>query len=172
VPFVDIDGVENGDQGKSRAPHDHNRDYIEKPVYKTTSAIMEHVKGLNPVVGIDFHRPWTWGGPNDHAFLVKQESPVKEEIEKFGGILKEVVSNDKSPDKIVYTSEYDIDMGVDWNQPGSATFSSFMAKRNARLAMTIEFPYFGVEGMVYDQQNSRKFGANVARALEIYLEKY
>lgn len=171
VPFVDIDGVEKGDQGKSRAPHDHNRDYIEKPVYRTTAAIMDYVKGLNPVVGIDFHSPCAWGGPNDHAFLVKQESPVKEEIEKFGGILKGITMNDKSLEKIVYTSKHDIDMGVDWNQPGSATYSSFMAKQGARLAMTIEFPYFGVEGMVYTQQNSRGFGANVARALETYLEK-
>ena len=29
VPFVDYDGVVDGDQGKSRIPHDHNRDYIE-----------------------------------------------------------------------------------------------------------------------------------------------
>jgi hypothetical protein len=27
VPFVDKDGVEEGDQGKNRRPHDHNRDY-------------------------------------------------------------------------------------------------------------------------------------------------
>ena len=29
LPFVDLDGVEDGDQGKNRAPHDHNRDYGE-----------------------------------------------------------------------------------------------------------------------------------------------
>ena len=28
VPFMDKDGVENGDQGKNRRPHDHNRDYV------------------------------------------------------------------------------------------------------------------------------------------------
>ena len=27
VPFMDKDGVEDGDQGKNRIPHDHNRDY-------------------------------------------------------------------------------------------------------------------------------------------------
>lgn len=27
VPFVDYDGVVNGDQGKNRFQHDHNRDY-------------------------------------------------------------------------------------------------------------------------------------------------
>ena len=35
IPFVDIDGVENGDQGK-QAPHDHNRDYINSPIYPET----------------------------------------------------------------------------------------------------------------------------------------
>ena len=28
VPFMDKDGVEDGDQGKNRRPHDHNRDYV------------------------------------------------------------------------------------------------------------------------------------------------
>ena len=27
APFMDKDGVEDGDQGKNRRPHDHNRDY-------------------------------------------------------------------------------------------------------------------------------------------------
>ncbi|OCT14827.1 hypothetical protein A8709_11705 [Paenibacillus pectinilyticus] len=51
VPFVDIDGVENGDQGKGRAPHDHNRDYIDQPIYAVTRAIMRYVRELRPVAG-------------------------------------------------------------------------------------------------------------------------
>src|SRR5699024_2891825 len=33
IPFVDKDGVEDGDQGKGRNPHDHNRDYRKSPIY-------------------------------------------------------------------------------------------------------------------------------------------
>ena len=42
VPFVDFDGVSDGDQGKSRAPHDHNRDYSydTTPIYPEVAAIM------------------------------------------------------------------------------------------------------------------------------------
>lgn len=29
IPFVDLDGVVDGDQGKNRSPHDHYEDYIE-----------------------------------------------------------------------------------------------------------------------------------------------
>jgi hypothetical protein len=38
IPFVDKDGVENGDQGKNRQPHDHNRDYTNT-IYESTAAL-------------------------------------------------------------------------------------------------------------------------------------
>ncbi len=41
VPFLDKDGVENGDSGKNRAPHDHNRDYNEQPLYPEIAALMK-----------------------------------------------------------------------------------------------------------------------------------
>ena len=41
VPFVDKDGVEEGDQGKNRKPHDHNRDYGEKSIYPEVQAIKD-----------------------------------------------------------------------------------------------------------------------------------
>ncbi len=48
VPFADKDGVEDGDQGKNRAPHDHNRDYGADAIYPETAAI----RGLvNAIVG-------------------------------------------------------------------------------------------------------------------------
>ena len=41
VPFVDYEGVIRGDQGKSRVPHDHNRDYNERPLYPEVAAIQK-----------------------------------------------------------------------------------------------------------------------------------
>lgn len=37
IPFMDKDGVEEGDQGKNRKPHDHNRDYIQE-IYPSVKA--------------------------------------------------------------------------------------------------------------------------------------
>jgi hypothetical protein len=42
VPFVDYDGVVEGDQGKCRSPHDHNRDYTETPLYPEVKAIIDY----------------------------------------------------------------------------------------------------------------------------------
>ena len=43
VPIVDIDGVEDGDQGKNRKPRDHNRDYAGESIYPQVKAIRERL---------------------------------------------------------------------------------------------------------------------------------
>lgn len=57
VPFVDKDGVEEGDQGKNRKPHDHNRDYGEKSIYPEVQAIRDLDKAKNFELSLDFHCP-------------------------------------------------------------------------------------------------------------------
>ena len=56
VPFVDLDGVEAGDQGKGRAPHDHNRNYaLSEHLYPEVQAITELDKEKKFAVAVDFH---------------------------------------------------------------------------------------------------------------------
>ena len=58
VPFVDKDGVEDGDPGKDRRPHDHNRDYVAGR-YSTVRAIrekaVEWAKDKKIILGFDLH---------------------------------------------------------------------------------------------------------------------
>jgi hypothetical protein len=169
IPLVDIDGVENGDQGKSRTPHDHNRDYLPEPVYKVTQAIMEYVRTLNLTVGIDFHSPYKWGDRNDYPFFVKQASPIKEETEKLGAVLRDITSGNFKFGGIEYDQKHDLEMGEEWNQPVHPTCSSFFRQQKAAIACTFEVPYFGTGNPVFTPENSRRFGADFARALEIYL---
>lgn len=169
MPFVDLDGVEQGDQGKSRHPHDHNRDYLKDPVYSTTSAIMKWVEEYNVIAGIDFHSPWKWGDRNDYVFLVKSDSPAKEEAEKLSSFLKASSAENEGKQGIVYSAAYDVDMGVEWNIPGQPTFSTFLSKRGVPLVCAVEFPYFGVDSMVFTQQSCKKFGRDFGKALGMYL---
>lgn len=169
IPFVDLDGVENGDQGKSRAPHDHNRDYLPNPVYKSTKAIMDYVRALNLMVGIDFHSPYKWGERNNYPFFVMQASPVKEEIEKLGAYLEGSTRENFRNGGIKYESLYDLEMGEEWNRPENSTCSSFFYQQGAKIACIFEFPYFGTGSPVFTPENSRLFGADFTRALERYL---
>jgi hypothetical protein len=170
IPFVDLDGVENGDQGKNRRPHDHNRDYTEAPIYRETKAIMDEAAGLeNFAAGIDFHCPFKWGGRNDVPFIVKKGPPAKEENERFGALLEEASLKAGNPCPVKYRSEHDIETGEDWNQPHGTNCSAFFEKQRARLALSFEFPYFGTDPSMITQQHCRQFGAVFAAALERYL---
>jgi hypothetical protein len=57
VPFVDKDGVEEGDQGKNRQPHDHNRDYGDEPLYAEVRAVKALDARLHFRYALDFHCP-------------------------------------------------------------------------------------------------------------------
>jgi hypothetical protein len=54
VPFVDEDGVEDGNAGKNRAPHDHNRDHGSHSLYPDAMALQDKVtesqEGTVPVI--------------------------------------------------------------------------------------------------------------------------
>ncbi|WP_309121092.1 hypothetical protein [Paenibacillus sp.] len=170
VPFVDLDGAERGDQGKGRAPHDHNRDYTDRPLYRSTAALMAYASAFPLEVGIDFHSPYLWGGRNDRPFIVKRRSPMKEEIERFGALLVRATSrSEAAANELRYDGAHDIEAGEDWNQPNDRTCSSFFERRGARLAFSFELPYFGVEGGAVTPHSCRRFGADFAAALEAYV---
>ena len=78
VPFVDKDGVEDGDQGKNRRPHDHNRDYGgradgDHSIYASTRALRERIpawSGGKLRVALDLHCPWIRGEHNEVIYFV------------------------------------------------------------------------------------------------------
>lgn len=169
IPFLDIDGVENGDQGKSRFPHDHNRDYTDTPIYRSTTALMNYAKGLRTTIAIDFHGPFKWGERNDVPFFVNRHSPLKDEIDKLSGMLERISGDRSEADAIRHFSKHNLSMGEDWNQPNNKTCASFFERSGARLACSFEFPYFGSDHTAITADNSRRFGQDFARSLELYV---
>lgn len=57
VPFIDKDGVEAGDQGKNRKPHDHNRDYGDASIYPEARAIKALQEESKFRFALDLHCP-------------------------------------------------------------------------------------------------------------------
>ena len=77
VPFMDKDGVENGDQGKNRRPYDHNRDYL-KGRYTSVRALKELLVKESEgkqIVFIDMHSPHVRSLPS---------CPEQDQVFKFG----------------------------------------------------------------------------------------
>ena len=68
IPFVDKDGVEEGDQGKNRKPRDHNRDYAGMSIHPSVVALRTFVpnwSGGRLCATFDLHCPYIRGPHNE-----------------------------------------------------------------------------------------------------------
>ncbi|MFT5466400.1 MAG: tetratricopeptide (TPR) repeat protein [Verrucomicrobiales bacterium] len=70
VPMMDKDGVEAGDQGKWRFPHDHNRDYGRKSIYPEVQELMKLAKKVNVRIALDFHCPSLRGETHEVFYFI------------------------------------------------------------------------------------------------------
>lgn len=61
VPVMDVDNVAVGAGGKNQDPHDHNRDWTDKPVFPAVAAAQALIRQMNEAgtfdVYVDLHNP-------------------------------------------------------------------------------------------------------------------
>ena len=170
IPFIDKDGVENGDQGKKRIPRDHNRDYSGDAIYNSTSALKKWVpewaNGKN-IQAIDLHCPWIRGS-KDHEYIHlvgSENSKIAEKQEVLYQLLSKTNKGElKISERFIYP------FGNGWNNGQNytegATFIKWISSLdNTVLALTLEFPYSVNEKQTINQDNSRDFGRDIINAL-------
>ena len=166
VPFVDYDGVVDGDQGKARAPHDHNRDYIDSPIYPEVRAIREFAEQFGCNYGFDFHSPWHKGGVNDTIFVVRNLVEKLSEFDAFSTLLEGEITKES----MKYSMKNDYPPNTGWNTK-SANFACTMNSRpECRIAFTLESAYFGTEDNLVTQERLVELGRCFAKALIKYVE--
>ena len=166
VPFVDYDGVVDGDQGKSRAPHDHNRDYDgETSIYAETKSIKEYARKNGCHYAFDFHSPWHIGKENDKAFIVQNSFEKLNRLNAFGKLFEESITEQS----FSYHHADDYPFQTGWNK-GGAQFASFMKNREENeFAFTLETAYFGTGDNAVSQDNLVELGKCFACALRKYV---
>ena len=166
VPFVDYDGVTDGDQGKGRNPHDHNRDYTPGiSVYPETAAIKEYVNKNGCTFGFDFHSPWHKGGQNDYVFIVRNSVSKLDRTEHFAKILEKSVS----ADTMKYSSKNDAPPKTDWNQPCPSFGYTMNHRAECEIAHTLECAYFGTADNKISTEKMIEFGKCYAKAIKKYM---
>ncbi len=176
IPFMDKDGVEDGDQGKNRKPHDHNRDYLDESVYPSVAALKQLVPEWSQGklrLALDMHCPYIRGGgdgpsSNQRIFLVgNPDQKMWERQQAFCRILQEVQTG-----PLVYNTKHNLPHGQAWNtlnEPRSC--SRWMALQPGVLvASTIEIPYADVAGKEVTVETARTLGHDLVRAMRRYLE--
>ncbi len=177
VPFVDLDGVEEGDQGKSRIPHDHYRDYSESPIYNITKELYSYVEKYPPYLYVDFHSPWKWGDGANEIYMVNSPSPDDQLEDHLGTIWEELTektkNNSKTPDDVItYHPRYNLKHGIGFNNEDrdAPLSTNFFHRKGAKLSVVIEFPYFG-GSTIYRQDNLRSLGEDFIKSIDKLLNE-
>ena len=164
VPFVDYDGVLDGDQGKNRAPHDHNRDYLPQPVYASVRAIQGLLRDRPVRYCFDLHSPWHVGGENDYSYIVRKGTPSLPLQRRFGEILESV----DIPGAFPYETKHDLPPNTGWNQDKTmkASFSGYAGRQpGVRLSLSLETSYYGLPDAPATQDSLLRYGTRVAEAI-------
>jgi len=167
VPFVDKDGVERGEQGKCRRPHDHNRDWTDSPRYATVRAVQQVIpawRGVAPVT-LDLHCPWIRAEQNETIFFVGPPPPHDAELYRLAEILEASRTGE-----LRFRADGTYPFGDGWNKGTSATCGAYMRQQVARgLAATLEVSYALADGQTVTADNARALGRDVGRALALYI---
>ena len=175
VPLMDADGVEDGDQGKNRKPHDHNRDYLGQSIYPSVAALREFVPGWSQGklrIGLDMHCPYIRGGgdgpgSNQRVFFVGNPSPdMQRNLDRFSETLQTVQTG-----PLRHDPKHNIAWGKAWNtlaEPRSC--ARWMAEQpGVLLGSTIEIPYADVAGVPVTVDSAKLLGRDLAEAIRRYL---
>ncbi len=176
VPFMDKDGVEEGDQGKGRAPHDHECDYAAG-LYPEVRALKERARawaGAGLRCTLDLHCPGKWGRWSELIhFVATPLADLWARTEEFCRLL-EAANHGPLP----YRTGNNLLYGVGWNtvaewgpptpEPTSAALW-FSQLPGVWFGAIIEVPYANAQGVEVNAQTARAFGRDLAEGLRRYL---
>lgn len=177
VPFMDKDGVEEGDQGKNRPPHDHWLDYSDGSRYRSVAALKELVSRMSrrPTLALDLHCSYLREASQEPGcseqlfFMESMNSTIAAETGEFQQILRR-----EQRGRIRYDGRYDLPFGVRWNNEEIAA-PSFLAwasnLSDTRVATVFELPYANAGGVEVTAESSRQVGRDLAVAMKAYFEK-
>jgi len=175
VPFMDKDGVEQGDQGKNRRPHDHNRDYIGPSIYPEVAALRTRARNWangKLRVALDLHCPYLRGDHNEDIYIVgSQDEAMWRQQQAFGALLEKVNAKGLLP----YRAAHNLPYGESWNKAGNYSTGRSFSRwaegiEEIQLAASLEIPYANAGGKTVTPDTARAFGRSLARALRQYLE--
>ena len=169
VPFVDMDGAVDGDQGKWRLPHDHNRDYTDF-LYPETAALASLMAETEPHIFIDFHNPKLYKY-NDNYIYTPYKSYYGSNEVNFSALIEKYQEGG-----LKYQLSDDLPFGKSWNSSHNYTDGYNVTEwvhqniKSIEIVRTMEFPFAYANGELVYPNKMRAFGHGMARALRAYIE--
>ncbi len=174
IPFIDKDGVENGEQGKNRIPRDHNRDYGDNSIYPSTIALKKLIPEWSEgklKIALDIHCPWISGKHNEDIYLVGSSDKQNEQNQIIFSQLLEKYSLGE----IKLYHENFLPFGEAWNT--NANYSQGICFddwaggiKGIKLSTPIEYPYSNISGIMAEKDNSRAFGEAISHSMNEFIK--
>lgn len=175
VPFMDKDGVEDGDQGKNRRPHDHNRDYAGESIHPSVRALRDFVPRWSNgrlKFALDMHCPYIRGKEHeDIMFVGGRDQDIWNRVQQFSKILETVQTG-----PLVYNRSNNLPFGKSWNTGANTGELKSCAQWASEqpgilIGTSIEIPYANAGGKPVTAESARALGLDLARALRVYLQQ-
>jgi hypothetical protein len=158
IPMVDKDGVEAGDQGKNRQPHDHKADYRGTSIYPEVAALRAFVEkwaGGKPDVTLDLHNP------------AINSRVIYSHALRAGGVFEK---------EFLETLEKVQRGPLQFRVQDSVEFAARMADEtvkktnNTQINIGLEIPYALAREKPVTPESARAFGRDLTRALVFYFQ--
>jgi hypothetical protein len=174
VPFMDKDGVEDGDQGKLRKPRDHNRDYSGESLYDSTRVMREFAPKWSDgklKLAMDLHCPTLRGAHNETTYFVGNENETSwKKILRLSELLE---AGQTTPG--LYRAKDNMPYGTSWNKPSNFTQGLSFGRWALDLpgspaGTTLEVSYANSNGVTITAATARALGRDLARAIRKLLE--
>lgn len=175
VPFMDKDGVENGDQGKNRTPWDHNRDYTKgryASVRAVKDLILRESEGRK-IVFLDLHSPYVRSFKDcpeqDEVFTIGTE---REHLIPAWNRFRKEWTDAQRGGALKYDGTYDLKPGHGYWAKMKETWDSGVLSSdewvrrlpNTALSTCCEFGY-SLCGGVNSREAMRELGSNMFKAV-------
>ncbi|MBN1510340.1 MAG: hypothetical protein JW955_26060 [Sedimentisphaerales bacterium] len=175
IPFMDKDGVEDGDQGKNRKPRDHNRDYIGQSIHPSVAAVRTFVPNWSNgrlTIALDLHCPYIRGPYNEVIYIVgSRDEAMWQRQREFGRILETVQRG-----SWLYRASDNLPFAKAWNTSANTSAGQSFGEwasglEGIQLAASFEIPYASAGGQPVTADSARAFGRSLAMAIRSYLER-
>ena len=161
IPIVDVDGVEAGDQGKGRLPHDHNRDYGQDTmIYPSVIALVELAREKKIELALDFHCPTLRMDIHQGVYFAGIKRPhIEYNLDELIAWLDE-----ERPPAVTGRERIMMSKPGPSAPTGGMPFSNYFAyQAGVNFAATIEIP-FTQRPNDFDAALAREYGRGLLRA--------
>ena len=184
VPMVDIDGVENGEQGKGRGGLDHNRDYglgNHPEVTAITTFFTEVFKTQSIKVFLDSHAPGSvttglgnhlsYGSTDDDNPYGTQDIEIilQPLVLQYSDILDGIENADSSADKLTYNPS---NAWRAYGQDGMARVWFAKCAENYNILATTLETSFTATPADHTPENTIRWGEQLSQAVVEYADLY